>query len=58
MLECDACNKEATHSFILRRSNADKPRYKVCEKHYNIALSKLMVFLKHVRKKNVSSIIP
>ena len=51
MIECDACHEEATHSVILRRSNTDKPRYKVCEKHYNIAMSKLMVFLKHVRKK-------
>lgn len=54
MIECDACQKEATHSFKLRRSNINQPRYKCCEKHYNIAMSKLMVFLKHVRKKVAS----
>ena len=51
MLECDACHKEATNSFMLRYSNTKQVRHKACEKHYNIALSKLMVFLKHVRKK-------
>jgi len=52
MLECDACTKEATHSFNLRYSNTKSVRHEVCERHYNIAMSKLMVFLKHVRKKN------
>ena len=51
MIECDACSKEATHSFMLRYSNIRQGRHKTCEKHYNIAMSKLMVFLKHVRKK-------
>jgi hypothetical protein len=58
VIECDACHKEATNSFQLRYSANNCVRHKACEKHYNIALSKLMVFLKHVRKKNASTIIP
>jgi len=50
-IECDACTKEATHSFNIRRAADNYVRHKVCLKHYNIAMSKLMVFLKHVRKK-------
>ena len=52
MLECDACHKEATNSFQLRYSADNYVRHKACHKHYNIAMSKLMVFLKHVKKKN------
>jgi len=51
MLEYDATTKEATHSFNLRYSNTKSVRHKACNRHYNIAMSKLMVFLKHVRKK-------
>jgi hypothetical protein len=50
-VECDACTKDATHSFNIRRAADNYVRHKCCEKHYNIAMSKLMVFLKHVRKK-------
>jgi hypothetical protein len=50
-MECDACNKEATHSFNLRYSNVRQVRHKCCKKHHNIAMSKLRVFLKHVKKK-------
>ncbi len=51
MVECDACKKEATHSFQLRHSNDNIVRYSCCSKHYNIALNKLMVFLRHVKRK-------
>ena len=50
-VECDACNKQATQSFQLRYSADNYIRHKCCQKHYNIALSKLMVFKKHIRRK-------
>ena len=55
MIECDACHKEATHSFQLRYSADNYVRHKCCEKHYGIAINKLMKFLKHVRKKVANS---
>jgi predicted amidophosphoribosyltransferase len=57
IVECDACHKEATHSFNLRRSNTNNVRHVCCQKHYNIALSKLMVFLKHVNKKLAKQVV-
>ena len=51
MIECDACNKEAVESFNIRYSNTNIVNHKACCKHYNIAISKIKVFLKHVRKK-------
>ena len=51
MLECDACPKEATHSFNIRYSNINQVRHKVCRDCYNLAMSNLMKFLKHVKRK-------
>lgn len=51
MLECDACEDEATHSFNLKYSITKNVRHKACKKHYKIALNKIRVFLKHVRRK-------
>ena len=51
MVECDACKEEAEYSFKIRRAADNYVRHRACQKHYNIAMSKLMVFLKHVKRK-------
>lgn len=50
-IECCACDKEAFFTTNVRHSNADIKQYFTCKYHFNLAQSKLMVFLKHVRKK-------
>jgi hypothetical protein len=47
---CDACEKKAVNSFNIRYSNTNIVNHKACKKHYNIAMSKPLTFLKHVRK--------
>ena len=51
MIECKACDKAATHVVNVRYSNKRTERHEVCPKHFNIAKNKLMVFLKHLRRK-------
>jgi hypothetical protein len=51
MIECRACDKEATHVVKVRYSNDKTEIHEVCLKHFNIATSRLMVFLKHLRRK-------
>jgi hypothetical protein len=51
VMECDACDKKAVESFNVRYSNTNIVKHKACRKHFNIAKSKPLVFLKHVRRK-------
>ena len=51
MIECRACDKPATHVVKVRYSNERTESHEVCLKHFNIATNKLMVFLKHLRRK-------
>ena len=51
MIECKACYKVATHVVNVRYSNERIEKHEVCLKHFNIATNKLMVFLKHLRRK-------
>ena len=49
-MSCDACNKESVESFNIRYSKDNHVKHNACRKHYNIAMSKLLVFLKHVKR--------
>ena len=51
MIECKACDKPATHMVNVRYSKERTENHEVCLKHFNIATNKLMVFLKHLRRK-------
>ena len=51
MTECAACHKEAITLVTIRKSNTDKTSYPACQKPFNIARNKMMVFLKHVKRK-------
>ncbi len=51
MIECRACDKAATHMVNVRYSNEKTESHEVCLKHFNIATNKLMIFLKHLRRK-------
>lgn len=49
--ECSACDKKSSYTVNLRRSSTNIEQFMACQYHFNLAQSKLMVFLKHVRKK-------
>ncbi len=51
MIKCRACDKAATHVVNVRFNNKRTESHEVCLKHFNIATNKLMVFLKHLRRK-------